>query len=163
MYKTQADAVKEWLRAYVSNEEHIDQLFERLRSIEAQMMSVGAQKLSDMPRAPGNQRDQMAEYVIRKENIELELQWRIKTQNQCKAVIEGLLKELEKKEEQLIIRYRYLCGYEWNEVMMKVYGGNEKFAQKQEAYRRKMYRVHSDALEDMAKLWEKTWFSQNKE
>ena len=155
MYKSQADSVKEWLQAYRSNEERIDKQLDRLRTLKARMMSVGAQELSDMPRPPSAPKDRMSEYVIQVESLELSIQNDVAVQEQSRKVIYDLISQLDKPEERLIIQNRYLYGMEWSEVMDSLYRSDAKYAQKMEAYRRRMYRVHEDALEKMAKGWNK--------
>jgi hypothetical protein len=155
MYKSQADAVKEWLQAYVANEKRIDKQLDELRTLKARMMSVGAQQLSDMPRPPSSGKDRMADYVIRVEKLEASIQGSIDIQEDCKKAIEKMIMDLEKPEERLIIRYRYLYGMEWSEVMDFIYKKEEQYLNKIESYRRRMYRVHEDALNKMAKGWGK--------
>lgn len=155
MYKSQAEAVKEWLVAYRNNEEHIDKQLDKLRSLRARMMSVGAQELSDMPRPPSAPKDRMAEYVIQAESLEISIQNEINIHEESRKVIYELIEQLDKPEERLIIQNRYLYGMEWSDVMMILYREESKFAQNMETYRRRMYRVHEDALEKMAKGWSK--------
>ena len=155
MYKSQADAVKEWLQAYRSNEERIDRQLDRLRTLKARMMSVGAQELSDMPRPPSSPKDRMAEYVIQVESLEISIQNDIAVQEQSRKVIYDLINHLEKPEERLVIQNRYLYGMEWSDVLEKLYRQDKKYAQHMASYRRRMYRVHEDALAKMAKGWNK--------
>jgi len=155
MYKSQADAVKEWLQAYRGNQEHIDKQLDKLRTMKARMMSVGAQELTDMPKAPNASNDRMTEYVIRVENLELSIQNEIAVQEESRKVICDLIKQLEKPEEMRIIQDRYLYCMEWSEVLERLYKSDEKYVQNIEAYRRRMFRVHEDALLKMAKGWNK--------
>jgi len=152
MYKSQAEAVKEWLKAYRANEERIDKQLEEVRTLRARMTSVGAQKLSDMPRSPNAPRDKMENYVIRLESLELSIEHDVKIQDECKRTIEQLLLLLD-NTEKFVIRYRYLYGYDWNDVMDSLYRDDKKYRQKIEAYRRRMYRTHERALEKMARGW----------
>lgn len=153
MYKSQVDAVKEWLQAYRANDEYIDRKLDELRVLRAKMMNPGAQELSDMPRAPSKQMDKMADYVIRAEKLEISIQNAVDVQEECRKAIESLLELLDKPEESMIIKYRYLFGMEWNDVMDRLYQKEEEYKQKMEAYRRRMYRCHEDALYKMARGW----------
>ncbi len=153
MYKKQAEAVKEWLQAYRANEERINRQLEKIRMIRGRMMSVGAQMISDMPKGGGNSCDQMADYVIQVESLERAVQEDIRVQEQCRKTILDLIKLLEKAEERKVIQLRYLDGYDWNDVMSMIYRREPKYAQKMDAYRRRMYRAHEEALDKMAKRW----------
>ena len=154
MYKAQAKEVKNWLKAYRAIGEQIDEKIDRLRMMRERMMSVSAQKLTDMPKGGGSG-DPMADYVIRVENLELSIKHDVEIQEQCRKVIFDLTQELSKPEERRIIELRYLQGLEWSDVMNMLYRGDDKYAQKLDTYRRRMYRVHEEALEKMAKRWSK--------
>lgn len=155
MFKKQGDAVKEWLLAFKNNEEHIDDQINKIRALKSRMRSVGAKELSDMPRPPSNSKDKMAEYVIQLEGLEISLQRDIDIQEECQKIIDELVKQLDKPEERLIITNRYMYGMEWNDVLYRIYSREDKYAQNMESYRRRMYRVHEEALEKMAKKWNK--------
>lgn len=154
MYKAQAKEVKNWLQAYRSMIKQIDEKIDKIRMMRERMMSVSAQKLTDMPKG-GSSGDPMTDYVIRLENLELSLKHDVEIQVQCKKVIIDLTEELSKPEERKIIELRYLYGLEWSDVMDMLYRGDDKYAQKLDTYRRRMYRVHEEALEKMAKRWDK--------
>ena len=156
MYKSQADAIKDWLLAYQNSEKHINQQMEKLRSLKARMMSVGAQELSDMPRPPSAPKDRLAEYVIQVEALELSIDKETKQLEDCKNTILELTAQLGKPEACKLIRYRYLYGYEWTEVMEVLYGPENKLTEKQKnTCKRRMYRLHDTALKELAKLWTK--------
>ena len=155
MYKSQADAVKEWLKAYRANEDRIDTQLERLRMLRERMMSVGAQRLSDMPRPPSSPKDAMTDYVIQVESLEASIQRDVEIQDLCKKTIVGMVEELKKPEEKVIITDRYLYGMEWNDVLYDLSKQSPKEAKNLESLRRKMYRVHEDALQKIAKGWGK--------
>lgn len=156
MYKSQADAVKEWLQAYLKGVKKVDDMLERLRTIQARMKSVGAQELSDMPRPPSAPKDRMAEYVVQCESLELAIKKESHELELCRKNILDLTGQLKKPEARDMIRYRYLYGYEWSEIMKKLYSDRKDLAEKENAYRRKMYRLHESALKEMAKLWNKS-------
>lgn len=153
MYKSQADAIKEWLQAYQRGEKEINEKYDRLRTLKARMRSVPAQELSDMPRPPSSPKDRMAEYLIQVEALEKAIQYETKKQDLCKNVILNLTDNLRKPEACKLIRYRYLYGYEWSDVMKELYGNRKDLKQKENAYRRKMYRLHQSALKELARLW----------
>ena len=155
MYKSQADAVKEWLQAYQQGEKEIDEKYERLRTLKARMMSVPAQELSDMPRPPSSPKDRMAEYMVQLEALENAINAETHKLEMCKANILDLSEKLRKQHAGEIIRYRYLYGYEWSRIMQFIYRDKADLHQRENAYRRKMYRLHQSALKEIAKLWTK--------
>lgn len=95
----------------------------------------------------------MADYVIQLESLELSIQRDIDIQEECRKTIYDLVEQLDKPEERLIIVHRYLYGLDWSDVMYQMYGRDNKYGQNIESFRRRMYRVHDEALEKMAKKW----------
>ncbi len=153
MYKSQAEAVKDWLLAYRAEEAEIAKLKEERAMLKARMTSISAQELSDMPRPPSNPKDRMSEYMIRLEALETKIAWKSEYQEICRFTIQSISDRLRKKEAQDIIRLRYLEGKEWTEILMEVYKERPEFRGKQSAFRRKMFRQHESALREMAKNW----------
>lgn len=157
MYRKQSEMVKDWLMAYRNEEIIIGEQLERLRELRARIMSVGAQEITDMPRAPVKIRDALAEYMIRAEELEDKMNFRLLKHEADRAAILRLLDRLKSNDERKIIKHRYLYGEEWNEILPELYRKADGFAERQESYRRKMYRAHESALEGMARFWnEKT-------
>lgn len=155
MYKTQADEVRDWLRAYLKDEEEIDELFEKLHTIRATATSVGAQKITDMPRVPSSDKDTLIEYVIRTDELERQIEERIRTHQLSKQAIENVVELMESPKQQKIIRYRYIEGMEWREVIYNCYRDKKDFAVKIKAYSKRVYRDHEKALLEMARKWGK--------
>ena len=155
MFRNQSDAVKSWLQAYRANEAHIDKQLERLRTLKARMMSVGAQKLTDMPRAPSAPKDALADYVIQVESLEKSIRHDVEVQEECRSVITAMIGDLEKPEERIIIERRYLYGVEWSDVLSELCRMDAKGAQNIDTIKRRMYRMHEDALKKIAKGWDR--------
>lgn len=153
MYKSQAEEVKDWLRAYMQNEKEIDELLERLRTLKAKATSVGAQEITDMPRAPAVARDTLAEYMVRLDELEREIADRIEAHASSKRAIEGVLEQMESPKQRKIILYRYIYGLEWADVVYQCYHDKADYLQKLRAYQKRVYRDHDRALLEMARKW----------
>ena len=153
MYKSYAEAVREWLTAYRRDEDGIDERIEQIRALRERVMSVGAQVITDMPRAPSVSGDSMTEYIIRLEALEAGLSREEKQHEMDRRIIVDLSSRLRKRDERQIIRERYLNGRDWSDVLMEVYRYEEGFSAMREAYRRRMYRAHESALEQLGKMW----------
>lgn len=153
MYKSQAEEVKDWLKAYVANEAEIDELLERLRVLRAKAMSVGAQEITDMPRAPAVARDTLAEYMVRVDDLEREIGERISAHRSSKKAIEDVLEKMESPKQKKIIVCRYIYGMEWADVIYQCYHDRNDYQQKLRAYQKRVYRDHERALLEMARKW----------
>lgn len=153
MYKSQADAIKDWLKAYQQNELHIDQQLEKLRTLRARMTSIAAQEITDMPRAPSSPKDRMSEYMVRVDELERSIKMCIEIQDFCKATLQELIKKLESPKQRKIIKLRYLYGMEWSDVTRECYKDKPDYDVKLQAYQKRVYRDHERALLEMARKW----------
>jgi len=154
MYKKQTEAVKEWLTSYRKSAEKLNEKYERLRALEARAHSIGAQEITDMPKAPNSStRDQLAEYLIRKEALEKEIKREQESQNMCRWTIEDLASQLRRDGAEQIIIDRYIIGRPWPQILRKLYGDRPDFQMKIGSYRRKMYRLHEWSLWEISKCW----------
>lgn len=155
MYKSQADEMRDWLKAYVQNEASIDQTLEKIRELRGHMMSISAQEITDMPRAPSSPKDKMSEYMVRLDMLERSVREAIKIHDESKRALEAAIEKLDSPKMQKIIRYRYLYGLEWSDVVSKMYREREDWSVKVSSYTRRVYRDHDRALEHLAKSWTK--------
>ena len=155
MRRSQADLVRDWLKAYMRNEQIIDEELEKLRTLRARMMSVGAQRLSDMPKAPSSNMDKMAEMVIRADELENSIRERIKIQDIDRNAIESLANQLG-DNQKMIITYRYLYGKKWADIVQMMYGKESGYFQKMKTFSKRIYREHEKALTEMARAWSGT-------
>ena len=153
MYKSQADAMKDWLISFRLEEERIAELQEQRAMLRASMTSISAQEISDMPRSPSSFKDRMTDDVIRMEALEAKIAAKTASQESCRRSIQTAVNSLRRENAREIIRLRYLNGKEWAEIMRILYQREPDFLQKQSKYRRKMFRQHEGALKEMSKNW----------
>jgi len=153
MYHSQADQVKDFLKAYVQNEAEIDELFERLRYIKAHATSIAAQEITDMPKGPLNTKDPMVEYMIRVDELERKIQERVRAHLSSRDALEAVISRMESPKQQKIIRYRYIYGMEWSDVVYECYHEKKDYSEKYRAYQKRVYRDHDRALAEMARKW----------
>lgn len=138
--------------AYREAERDIDNQIERLERLITKMESVGAQTLTDMPKAPSATTDRMADYVWKKEELEAEIRDAIHRQGEEKKSIEAILARLRSSDEKAVIRMRYFDRASWNEVLDMMFGGREDFLGKEDTYLRRVHKIHGSALQNMAKI-----------
>lgn len=150
------EAVKQRLTEYLENERDIDNQIERLEHLNARMVGVGAQVLTDMPKSPSVTNDRMAELLGQKEELELAIRAAVTEQSQERQRIEAILKHLRNPDERAVIRMRYFDRSSWPEVRDMMFGHKADFDEKEETYLRRTHRVHGSALVNMAKYIEET-------
>lgn len=148
------DTVKQRLTEYVENERDIDNQIERLERLTARMVGVGAQVLTDMPKAPSVTNDRMADLLGQKEELEATIRAAVTEQSLERQRIEAILKRLRNPDEKAVIRMRYFDRSSWPEVRDMMFGHKEDFLEKEETYLRRTHRIHGSALVNMAKAIE---------
>ena len=153
MYGKASDQMKDWLKTYRQNEKDIDELLEKLRYVRGHAMSIAAQEISDMPRAPLKIRDPLAEYMIRCDDLERKIREKIEIHQSSKRALEGVIERIESPKRRRIITYRYIYGMEWSDVIRECYSEKPDYQEKLRAYSKRVYRDHERALEEMARKW----------
>lgn len=147
-------AVKSWLVEYLDNEREIDNQIERIEHLTTKMVGLGAQVISDMPKAHGASTDRMADMLSQKDELEQSVLAAIESQSRTRKKIEELLHKIRNPDERAVIRMRYMDRSSWTEVRDMMFGSKDDFDEKEETYLRRTYRIHGSALVDIAKLLE---------
>lgn len=148
------ELVKSWLKRYRDRQVEYELQKERLERLICMAENVGSPKLTDMPRAPSPSMDKMSSYVQMKtelmENIGGILEYSKKTRGQ----IEAVLRFVKRAEERMIIRYRYVDGMEWKDIVDTLFCEKEDLIDKWESYEKLTYGFHGKAISDMAESME---------
>ena len=145
-------AVKEYLNSYREKERDIDNQIERLERLMSKMTSVGAQVLTDMPKAPGGPGDKIAGMVVAKEELESAILKGREEQSSSWEHVENVLKGLKHSDEKAVIRMRYHDCESWNIVTEMMFGNKEDFCGKEDSYLRRVHKIHGSALLNIAKI-----------
>ena len=150
------EAVREWLEQYLDTEEEIDGQIERLERLESKMKGISAQVLTGMPRSPSASTDRMADMLSQKDDLERSIKDAVSQQGLIRVKIEAILKKSCKPEEKTVIRMRYIDRSEWNEVLDMMFGNKPDFLDREDSYKRRMYRKHESAILNMARYLTET-------
>lgn len=148
------EAVKTRLYEYREIAKEIDTQSERLERLKSKMYGVGAQAITDMPRAPSPAHDRISDLVQQKEELEKEIQEAIERQRSEREFLEGVIKHLRRSEERAVIRIRYFDCASWNDVVDLMFGDKPDLLEKEDGYLRRVYKLHGQALFSMAKYIE---------
>lgn len=148
------EAVKSRLQEYVENERDIDNQIERLEHLIARLEGLGAQVLTDMPKAPSAVNDRMAELIGQKEELEEEIRASVCEQSRERKRIEEILKHMKNPDERAVIQMKYLDRSSWIEVRDMMFGSKADFEGKEDTYLRRTHRIHGSALVNIARYIE---------
>jgi len=147
-------AVKKRLNNYREKERDIDNQIERLERLAFKMTGVGAQVITDTPKAPRPIGDRIAEMLGQKEELETVIRKSVEEQGRERTAIEKILVQLRHSDERAVIRIRYFDRESWNVVAELMFGGRDDYEEKKDSYLRRVHKVHGSALLNMARLIE---------
>ena len=145
------EAIKSRLMGYREMVREIESNSERLERLKSKMYAVGAQNISDMPKAPSHTGDRIADLVQEKTELEEEIRSSVEEKRAEKRALEGIIKHLRRSDERSVIRIRYFDCASWNEVVDVMFGDRPDFLDKEDIYLRRVYKLHGQALYSMAK------------
>lgn len=144
--------IKDRLAAYTAMLRDIDNQLERLDRMEMTMASPPGPDLTGMPRGSGAPSDRTGMMVERKIELEEQIDRLKAEEKKERNAIEGLILQLSDPDERMTIQLKYLDRAEWPDVTFALYGNRPDFADKADAYQRRMYRVHGRALLSLAEI-----------
>lgn len=152
--KYNVESMRERLDAYVISEQDIDREIERLEYLISKMTSISSQVITGMPRSSNASTDRMADLLGRKEELEASIRASVSKQAEERKQLEDIIRHLRNAEERAVVRLKYLDRTAWNDVLEIMYGGRADFSDREETYRRRMFRIHGTAIFNMAKYIE---------
>lgn len=123
---------------YRSLSREVRQLRANLDALEASMYAPKGKRLTPTPAAPSGGGKTMADVVCKHMELEALYLEKLKEKNARLIAIETAIESLADPGERLVMRYRYIDGYDWGHVCgeMKPLGYAE----------RTVYRLHGGAL-----------------
>ena len=148
--KYNVQAVKDRLNAYRESERRIENQTEAIERLRTKMEGVGAQEITDMPRAPSPSNDRLTDLVYQKQEMEEKLAADVAALREERQFINSVLSQLKSADEQAVIQFRYLIGLNWYDVNDALYGAKADYLGKEDTYLRKAYHIHGQALLHMA-------------
>ena len=154
------DKIKERLYRYRESARDLETQQERLEKLKTKMLGVGAQTLTDMPKAKNQTIDRLTDLLQQKDEIEESIRDLVESRRKERMFIEGIIKHLRKSDERSVIRVRYIDNESWDSVVDVLFGGKEDLLEKADIYMRRVYKLHGEALLSMAKYIEEnglTW------
>lgn len=144
------DSVKEKLREYGEKVKEYRYQCERMDRLNTRIIGVGAQVLTDMPKAPSHDNDRAADLIAQKIDLEQEIGDVVKEMDQERRELEKAIRSLKNAEQRAIIRSRYIDLEACKDVTELLFGDREDFNDKEESYTRLMFRIHGAALVGLA-------------
>lgn len=148
------EAVKDWLKTYPEKQQDIRNMQAQYERLEDKLSSIGSPTLSDMPKSPSRVMDKEAELIAQKVDLEKEIEMVKADAHRLRLEIEKVMACLKKANEKAVIRARYLCEENWDDISFILFGAKADFLDKEDSYQRRTYMIHGSALINMAKYIE---------
>lgn len=148
------DRIKERLYGYRESARDLETQQERLEKLRTKLLSVGAQTLTDMPKAKNQTVDRLTDLLQQKDELEEEIKELVESRRKERVFLEGIIKHLRRSDERSVIRVRYIDNESWDGVVDVLFGGKEDLLDKADIYMRRVYKLHGEALLSMAQYIE---------
>lgn len=148
------EAVKQRLIDLRDLRREIENQSERLERLETKLVGVGAQALTDMPKSPSQSNDRISDLVQQKFDLEEDIRATLEHRRRERMFFEKIIRRLKRSDERAVIRSRYLDGASWGDVVDLLYGDEEDLLEREDMYRKRVFKLHGRALLSMAQYIE---------
>ncbi len=158
------EAVKQRLLYLRDLKREVENQSERLERLETKLIGVGAQALTDMPKSPSPSNDRISDLMQQKIDLEDDIRQTLETRRSEIKFFEKLIRRLKRSDERAVIRSRYIDAAGWGDVVDLLYGDEEDLLEREEVYRKRVFKLHGRALMSMAQCIEDnglTWENSN--
>ena len=142
---------KQQLKDYKRLREEIECEQERLEMMEIKILGISSKNSDGMPRSSSSEYDKMATQIAYKTDIENNLaQLLQKEKNKRMEIEKEIVERLEYPDERMLIRLRYIDGLSWREISELLFSKRRDYYEDEEKYKRRVYRIHGNALVKLA-------------
>lgn len=152
----ETDAIKEKLESYAALQRKIDNLIERLDTFMATMGSPSTPNLTGMPSGGGDGTSKIERQVEKKDEMERRLDGLICQERKLRRELEGLIEKLERPNEQTVLEMHYIDGSRWWPICRALFSQKEDYAEREESYLRRTFKIHGSALQHLSKIYKDT-------
>lgn len=148
------EAVKQRLIDLRDLRREIENQSERLERLETKLVGVGAQALTGMPKSPSPSNDRISDLMQQKIDLEEDIRATLEHRRRERMFFEKIIRRLKHSDERAVIRSRYLDGASWGDVVDLLYGDEEDLLEREDMYRKRVFKLHGRALLSMAQYIE---------
>lgn len=136
--------IKERLGKYTRLLREIDNQYERLGRMEISMAAPPGPDMTGMPRGYGTPTDRTGMMVLRKMELEEQIEER--------AALEAMIRQVENPDERAVLRLRYFDRADWDGICAVLFSDRQDYLERIESYQNRTYKAHGRALLRMAEI-----------
>ena len=148
-------AAKDWLSRYADAAREAALLRARADAIRDRASSPASPILDGTPRAPGFDGDKLGGIIGAVDVLDREADEKAQDAAALYAEIDGAIRQINGKhgaERRSILQCRYLDLMAWKDVLFLFFGDMEDLIEREDAYMKRLYKIHKAALEDLQEI-----------
>lgn len=149
------EGLKSWLHRYKELQTDADRLHDRLDELRSRAESAKIPGLDGMPRSLSYDGDRTGSLLAQIEEAEAEARAAQQEATAARRDLETAIKKISGPrwaDRREVLRLRYVDGLRWPDVSERMYGDEADFWDRPEAFLRRVYKLHSSALQELSKF-----------
>lgn len=148
--------IKERLGKYTRLLREIDNQYERLGRMEISMAAPPGPDMTGMPRGSGTPTDRTGMMVLRKMELEEQIEERLAEEREERAALEAMIRQVENPDERAVLRLRYFDRADWDGICAVLFSDRQDYLERIDSYQNRTYKAHGRALLRMAEILKET-------
>ena len=144
--------IKERLGKYTGLLREIDNQYERLGRMEISMAAPPGPDMTGMPRGSGTPTDRTGMMVLRKMELEEQIEERLAEEREERAALEAMIRQVENPDERAELRLRYFDRADWDGICAVLFSDRQDYLERIDSYQNRTYKAHGRALLRMAEI-----------
>lgn len=148
--------IKERLGKYTRLLREIDNQYERLGRMEISMAAPPGPDMTGMPRGSGTPTDRTGMMVLRKMELEEQIEERLAEEREERAALEAMIRQVENPDERAVLRLRYFDRADWDGICAVLFSDRQDYLERIDSYQSRTYKAHGRALLRMAEILKET-------
>ena len=144
--------IKERLGKYTGLLREIDNQYERLGRMEISMAAPPGPDMTGMPRGSGTPTDRTGMMVLRKMELEEQIEERLAEEREERAALEAMIRQVENPDERAVLRLRYFDRADWDGICAVLFSNRQDYLERIDSYQNRTYKAHGRALLRMAEI-----------
>ena len=148
--------IKERLGKYTRLLREIDNQYERLGHMEISMAAPPGPDMTGMPRGSGTPTDRTGMMVLRKMELEEQIEERLAEEREGRAALEAMIRQVENPDERAVLRLCYFDRADWDGICAVLFSDRQDYLERIDSYQNRTYKAHGRALLRMAEILKET-------
>ena len=144
--------IKERLGKYTRLLREIDNQYERLGRMEMTMAAPPGPNMTGMPRGSGTPTDRTGMMVLRKMELEEQIEERLAEEREERTALEAMIQQVENPDERAVLWLRYFDRADWDGICAVLFSDRQDYLERIDSYQNRTYKAHGRALLRMAEI-----------